>query len=200
MEFKKYLQILKGGRRQIFLTTLTVTLLAFLTPQLLAQQYEINFSVYITKKTKKLSQEFEYDQYYALKAKEKLGKFIEEYLKNPAVKSKILTRAEISSNDYFLPLRRHFFQAYSLSSQEVQVNFKMKNPNKAEKVATETLKKLNAIFKALFSNKDQTQYQLKRSPVALTKSGFSPAFSSLLGATGGIFLGIFIVLFRHYLN
>lgn len=200
MELKEYFKILKQQKQQIILITLIITFLAFLGPLLTPQQYEINFSLYITKETKKTSSEYEYDQHYALKAKEEIGKFIEEYLKNPTVSSEILNKANLNSKSHSLLFRRHFFQVHSLSSQEVQVNYKLKKPDRAEKIATETQKKLKKILKELFSENDNTIYQLKRSSVAISKAGFSPKVNSLLGATAGIFLGVFIALFRHYLR
>lgn len=200
MELKDYLQILKKAKTQIFLTTLAVILIVFLASVLIPSHFEASFSVYITKESQSTTSEFEYDQYYSLQAKDELSKFVEQYLKNPAVSSEILRKADVSPEDYFLPLRRHFFQVYALSSQEVQINFKLKTPDKAEKVAAKTHTKLNETFRELFSKKDQTQYQLKRSRISLARAGFSPALNSLLGAIGGAFLGVFIALFRHYLQ
>jgi capsular polysaccharide biosynthesis protein len=200
VELKDYLQILKEARTQIFLTTLGVVLIAFLVTVFIPSHFEGSFSVYITKETQESTPEFEYDQYYALKAKDELSKFVEEYLKNPAVSSEILKKADVNPEDYFLPLRRHFFQVYALSSQEVQINFKLKTPDKAEKVAAKTHSKLNETFRELFSKKDKTQYRLKRSRVNLARAGFSPALNSLLGAIAGAFLGVFVALFRHYLQ
>lgn len=199
MELRDYFQILKKYQKTIILTVLIVVGLTLIYEFVVPPKYEATFSLLITKEKSQQTEDFQYDQYYATKTQEKIGKFIKQYLKNPAIVAQIYKQAGIKHFPYQSPRQlRNALRVYPVSAQEVRIIFSLKDPEKIAKVANIIHQELAEKIQTFYPQKEQATYNLQKTKIYTTQAGLRLTLKIIIAVIFGIILGIFIALFAYY--
>jgi capsular polysaccharide biosynthesis protein len=163
--------------------------------------FETSLFLNITRAGKQISDGYKYDNFYRLQADEKFAETIVKWLESPRVVTDI--NNEVGKNTESLSLKQlaKFFQANKLSSQVVSVKFSAPDKKTAEKIAV-------AVFNILKKNTDQLNedqkedawFEIKAQDPIIIQTTFDYKIIFLVSLLVGVFLGFWVVLFRHYLE
>lgn len=200
MELTTYLKIIKKNFDIITYTTFIVVGLALTITFLLPETYRGDFSLFIVKDRIQQTEDYKYDQFYAVKTQEKIGEFIEQYLQNPQTSSAILKQAGVENIDYSSRRAlRNAIRVTPVSAQEVKITLKLKQKEKIEKTADIVYQNTAQKIKSLYPADNETQYTVEKSTTLVTTGGPSLKINLIIAAIAGIFSGVLATFFRHYL-
>lgn len=199
MELKEYIQIIKRGKLLFFGVWLAVVVFVLAWFVSRPVSYDVSMPVEISRAGQEKTQDYTYDQFYRLSADEKYAETISSWLSDPSVVNEIFSGAGIIGPNQSLRSLSKAFSADKLSSNYVQVRFRVKDKNDGSRVT-------QALQRVLEGKNEQMNKQAESSnwfslvfggPVMVINKTNYPAIT-LLSAIGGLILAIFAVLVREY--
>ena len=165
------------------------------------KKYEVNFSLLISQTETQETEEFKYDTYYALEAKDKIGDWLVAFLKSPENVSAILNNANFDDSDFRVYDFRNFFRPYKASAQSVGAIFYLRDSTGVGKIANSVLNAANKeLEKTYIPTEGDVRFEIKATnPLvsAKEKKILLTAFMSLVLAFG---LSVILILFKQYLT
>jgi capsular polysaccharide biosynthesis protein len=201
MELKEYFLIIKK-QLKLFLAVIIVIVLGTYAYFIFRPiSFDTSLFLNVTRAGNQVSDGYKYDDFYRLQADEKFAETIVQWLKNPRVVIDISSEAGRSVEGLSLAQLTKMFQVDKLSSQVVSVKFSASDRKTAEKTAA-------AVFEILKKNtenlnedqKENTWFEIKKEEPVIVQNNFNYGIVFLLSLAMGIFLGFWVVLFRHYLE
>lgn len=194
MELKEYIKIFKKNFNW-FLSTIGIVLFFGLLGQFtLGTWHKTELDLNITRTGYQSdTDEYRYDEFYRLQADERFADTVVQWISSKRIKEDITDK---SKGVDFTRLK-----AERLSSQMIKVSFLIKDKNQATKVSQVIASVLNDKTDELnLSQKNPNWFKiLVSSPVTYEyKIPLGRLIAMLL--VGGMFLGFWVVLIRHYLQ
>jgi capsular polysaccharide biosynthesis protein len=200
MELKQYARIIKNEKKLI-LTLMALTALAalgftYLTPV----HYEASVSLFLDRDGTQATDQFKYDGYYALQAKDLVASNVEKMLQSPQLVDAIYRQSAVDPSFRDIKSYKQRFTAHKLSSDYVEVGFTSKSRDDAGKLGKALVDTVN---QELRQEKDTSSQEIAffvqaGDPVILEKMS-DPLENGVLGLISGLFLGTFIAFLKHYL-
>jgi len=165
------------------------------------KKYEVNFSLLISQTETQETEEFKYDTYYALEAKDKIGDWLVAFLKSPENVSTILNDAGFDNSNFRVYDFRNFFRPYKTSAQSIGIVFYLKDLSFTKSIVNNTLLAANQELDKTYvpSNRD-VQFEIKATNLLLStkdNNAFLLIFISTLFSLG---LSVIFILFKEYLT
>lgn len=194
MELREYLKIFKDNYR-VFFIVMGIVLVMGLAAQLISRdKYKVELNLNVTRTSyQKDTSDYRYDEFYRLQADERFADTLVRWLGSEVIKNDILRE---SGNTSFEKLK-----AQRLSSQMIKVTFVIYDKDQAEKITRAVDKVLNDnVAKLNLEQKNPQWFKVLVSyPIV---NNYKIALVKLVGIllAGGLFLGFWAVLIRHYLK
>jgi len=200
MEFRELIESLK--RNWLLFLIVIILFLGLVSGIALTRpkKYEINFSLLISQTRTQQTQDFKYDTYYALEAKDKMGDYLVAFLKSPESVSSILDKADFSLKDFKTYDLRSFFAPYKASSQSIGVRFYLRNPSFAKNIINSLIEASNdSLAKTYIAQDKDASFEIKSTNplVSLKKQRLSLII--IISLFVGFILGVLIVLVKEYM-
>jgi len=201
MELKEYLKIIKKDFK-IFLAVISAVFVVVFSYFLFRPNiYDTSITMNITRIGSQQSLDYQYDNFYRLQADEKFAETIVEWLKSPRIVADTFERSDVkekgySQDDFFQSLRGE-----KRSSQVIFISFSSPTENSAQKLSLSIKNLLSETTENL--NKDQkedTWFGLVGEEPVVAKRRYNYPIIFLAALMGGVFLGFWIVMLRHYLR
>jgi capsular polysaccharide biosynthesis protein len=201
MELKEYIQIIKKDKSLFVGTILLAVLAVFVYHSLKPVSYATSLTLEITRKGAQTTADYKFDDFYRLQADERFGETIVQWLKSPAVVSKIFQTAGLDSSGMNLRALAGLIKADKLSSQLVSVSFSTKNMEESQKIYQAISKVLNDNTEKLnIEQKQDNWFIIKAQEPVIIKNKNNSLLSFLASLLAGMFIGFWAVLIRHYLK
>lgn len=200
MELGDYFKIIKKHYLLILVITILVGVSSFVFTLKRPVVYNTSLSLFITRSTSESTQDYKYDGYYAIKAAELFSDTVKQWLESPEVVLEIYKKAEVDLEIESLKKLAKIFKAYKMSPQYVEVRFKAKEKEKAQKISSVIPSVLqNKVQQLTWNSRDLAFYIRAANPV-IVENRPKPLFNGLIGLVSGFVLGIFVVFFGVYLG
>ncbi len=199
MELREYVKIVRKGSKLIIAVSVVTGLSAFLFSTMRPIKYEVSLSLFVKKVGTQQTDDFKYDNYYALKAADIIADSIEKWLKSPSVVDAIYQEAGIDRS--FRNIREYTkrFSAKKMASNYVEVRFKAGSQQEAEKISSAIVKVVKMKTETLEgSKKEETGYSIESESPVIVKDKVDIFFNLLIGLACGLILGTFIVFAKEY--
>lgn len=193
MEFKELLLIFKKYQTIFFSVVIAFVFLGAVFFLFQPAKNVADFTLNVTRIGTQKTDAYHFDDFYRLQADERFADTVTRWLmSSPRTVVDIADEAKVA---------RVGFSAERLSSQMIRVKYQVANKNEAQKIASATLKVLNAQTQEL--NRDQQEenwFVLSGGEPVTTDARLSFAKLFLASLALGVFFGFWGVLWRHYLG
>jgi len=200
MELRDYLKIIKKHYLLILLVTILAGASSFVFTLASPVIYDTSLSLFITPSASQDTQDYKYDGYYAIKASELFSDTVKQWLESPEVVVEIYKKAEIDLELTSLRKLRKIFSAYKMSPQYVEVRFKAKNKEEAQKVTNTIPLVLQGKTHELTGAAKDVSFNIRGANPVIVENIPKPLLNSLIGLISGFVLGVFIVFFKEYFH
>jgi capsular polysaccharide biosynthesis protein len=201
MTLKKIFKIINKEKKLIISIIVFSFFITIIPIFLINSKYEINFSLLISQTKTQETNEFKYDTYYALKAKDEIGNYVIGLLKSPEQINKILINSKLDLKDFTPYNFRIFFRSFKISSQSIGIIFYLENPQKSSAIVKNTTKLINQeIEKTYQPNEKDTVFQVKATDPLIFLRKKHILLNFILVFIVSFIIAILIVLFKEYLK
>ncbi|MFZ2153848.1 MAG: hypothetical protein WAV16_01340 [Candidatus Moraniibacteriota bacterium] len=194
MELREYIKIFKENYK-VFLITLGLVCLVGSVGQLLrVNKYKVELDLNVTRTGyQKETNEYRYDEFYRLQADERFADTVVRWLGSEVIKNEINKKIGTAQFEKL--------KAERLSSQMIRVSFVVANKEWSQSVASAIDTVINTKISELNLEQKNPQWfrVLVSYPIA-SQAGIGLTNLILAWLSGGIFLGVWAVLIRHYLK
>lgn len=163
--------------------------------------YEVSLLLNVTRDGIQNTETYRYDDFYRLQADERFADTVVRWLQNPRIVSNVFNETGKVSGDVDLGMLSKVFDAKRLSSQMIDVRFDAESARDAQDISVAITQVINKETKSLnqYQKEDSWFKIIGDEPVIKeNKTNWKdilPIFSAL-----GVFLGIWVVLIKHYLT
>jgi capsular polysaccharide biosynthesis protein len=201
MELKEYWNIIKKDRKAFFLV---VTLMVFASMAYFAFRpvsYDVSLALSITRSGIQETNDYRYDDFYRLQADEKFAETVVEWLKNPRIVMDIYTKAGMNMDRFSLGQLSKMLKSEKLSSQIVSVSFSSSDDISAKKISDAIAVIVEKNVEVLNENQNEETWfrVIAQSPVIVKNQG-TIWLIFVFPMLAGIFVGLWVVMIRHYLK
>lgn len=200
MELKEYFLIIQKQIKLFLAVVVVVVVSIFIYFIFRPVFFDTSLFLNITRAGNQISEGYKYDNFYRLQADEKFAETITQWLKSPRVVFDINKEAEIANIENLnLKQLTRVFQADKLSAQIVSVKFSAPDKKTAEKLALAIPVVLKKNINQLNEDqKENTWFEIKTDDPVIMKNNPDMGIIFLVSLALGLFLGFWVVLFRHY--
>ncbi len=201
MEIGEYIQILKNQKYFFAKIVLATIILAFAYFLLRPITYEASLVLNITRQGSQETSDYKFDDFYRLQADEKFAETVVQWLKSPRTVADIYADAGLQPKKLSMRQLAGSLHPEKLSSQIVSVAFLAPNEESAQKISRAIV---NVIIKNTSElNKNQqenTWFEVMSHRPVIAMRDFDPLLILFFSFSGGVFLGFWAAMFRHYLK
>ncbi|MGW8185163.1 MAG: hypothetical protein ACWGHO_03585 [Candidatus Moraniibacteriota bacterium] len=194
MELRRYLKIFKDNYRA-FLITIGIVLVVGLAFQLLSKEkYRVEMDLNVTRTGyQKDTTDYRYDEFYRLQADERFADTVVRWLGSKVIRNDI--EKETNGAEF------EKLKAERLSSQMIRVSFTVVDKNQSQKI-TEAIDGVlnNKVSELNLEQKNPQWFKVLVSYPVISEQKINPLLLLVIFLSGGIFLGFWVVLIRHYLK
>lgn len=193
MELKEYIKIFKKNYKIFFITLGLILIAGSVVNSVLKTSYKVEVDLNITRTGyQKETTDYRYDEFYRLQADERFADTVVRWLGSAVVINDILK----DSNSNFEKIK-----AQRLSSQMIKVSFLVVNKNQAEKVTKAMDDVLNKKTAELNGEQNNPNwFKILTSYPIVKEYKITWLKLEVMLLLGGIFLGIWAVFIKHYLE
>jgi uncharacterized protein involved in exopolysaccharide biosynthesis len=163
--------------------------------------FEVSLLLNVTRSGIQSTDAYRYDDFYRLQADERFADTIVRWLENPRIVTNIFNETGVISGGIDLGKLSKAFEAKRLSSQVIDVRYASNSAREAQDTSEALVKTINQEIKLLnqYQKEDSWFKVVGDEPVIkeykVNWNSVLPIFIAL-----GIFLGIWVVLIKHYLT
>ncbi len=199
MELKEYITIIKKEFKLIIIVSILTSLSAFLFSTIKPALYETSITLAINKNKTQNTNDFKYDGYYALQTSEMLADTIVEWTKSPTIVSSIYQKAGVNQDFKNIKSYSKKFTAKKMSSQHIEVKFKIDTRDTAEKISLATIETISEKIKILEKNSgEEIAFSVTSENPVIIENKPDAFLNLFIGLFSGMILGIFIVFGKRY--
>lgn len=194
MELKEYLKIFKDNYRAFFITIGIVLVIGLVFQLLSGEKYRVEMDLNVTRTGyQKDTTDYRYDEFYRLQADERFADTVVRWLGSKVIRNDI---EKETKGTQFEKLK-----AERLSSQMIKVSFIVEDRNQAQKI-TEVIDRVlnNKVSELNLEQKNPQWFKVLVSYPVISEQKINPMLLLAIFLSGGIFLGFWVVLIKHYLK
>ncbi|MFA5777012.1 MAG: hypothetical protein WC906_01050 [Parcubacteria group bacterium] len=163
--------------------------------------YEVSLLLNVTRTGIQSTDNYRYDDFYRLQADERFADTVVRWLQNPRIVTNIYNEVGKMSGGIDLKTLSKIFKVQRLTSQAISVEFSSESARDAQNISEAITKIINS------ESKNLNQYQKEDSWFKIIGDEpvikeYKVTWSDVLpiSIVLGIFLGIWVMLIRHYLK
>lgn len=201
MELKECAGIFKKHIKVFLLTVVLALIGGYVFCLARPVNFKSSLTLNVTRIGTQETDDYKYDDFYRLQADEKFSDTVVRWLGSPRVATNILNDAGITTSGMGARKISNFFKAQRLSSQTIQITYYAFSLPAAQKISNSVVKILDRQTEEL--NKFQreiTWFKVLGSDPVIMENKLNLSYVMLLSLALGIFLGIWAVFIRHYLE
>lgn len=201
MSPKNYLKVIADHKGTIIASLILVGVFAFIFALLIPKSYDATISLSIHRINREETEDFQYDNYYAIQAAELLTNTVVNWLATPDIALAIFDKAGVAVDvEGFAKLSRKF-RARQLSSHVARVEFRYKDYDGAIKLANSLVEVIRDKVKEIEkTSKNLPSFDLQASSPIVLQHKINPLLAGTLGLVCGLFLGIGLAFLFEYLK
>lgn len=195
---RNYPQIIASRKKLILLVAVLCTILSFIFVKIYPTTYTASTLLSIYRVNKEATEDFQYDNYYAIKAAEFVGNTVVGRLQSPEAILEIYKKAKLDRDiDIFHEVKK--FRPKQLSSHLIKVRITDQSQEKAEKLAKAMAEVINDEVKKLeVDPKKQNSFEIAAEGPIISTNKYNPHLVTALGLICGLFLGIGLTFLFEY--
>jgi capsular polysaccharide biosynthesis protein len=201
MELKEYLQIFKKNSKLFFAVIFFVILAVFIF--FLSQDvfYNTSLTLNISRQGIQDTQDYRFDHFYRLQADEKFSETVVEWLKSPRIVADIYSGSGLNIQNLNSKKLSGLISAEKRSSQMVAVNFSAPNPDIAQKISAGIFEVISQNIQNLNeAQKEGDWFKIIAGKPVIVKNNPNYLIIFAISFLVGLFLGFWVVMFKHYLE
>lgn len=201
MEAKKYIAIFHKYQKSFWITVGVCVLVGVSWQYTQREAVVANLTLNVTRLGSERTTDYQYHDFYRLQADERFADTVVRWLGSPRIISDIFEQVQTQMTQRGSRPLAQVFEAQRLSSQMIQVTYNAENVSAAQAIAHALLTRINAETSAL--NKDQQEaawFVIVGDAPVMSDARVSMALVLALTLSLGVFLGFWMVLFRHYFS
>ena len=199
MSPKNYLKVISDHKVVVIVCVILVGLLASIFTQLVPKSYDATLTLSVHRINREKTEDFQYDNYYAIQAAELLTDTIVNWLATPDVAIAIYDKAGITPDvEGFAKLSRKF-RARQLSSHVARVWFNYKDQEGTDKLAASLVGVVQDRVKNIektFQNKPS--FGIQTSSPIVVQHKIDPILAGVCGLVSGLLVGIGLAFLFEY--
>ncbi|MEW6407843.1 MAG: Wzz/FepE/Etk N-terminal domain-containing protein [Patescibacteria group bacterium] len=195
---KNYLQIIISHKKLILFVAALCAIFSFIFVKVYPTTYTASTLLSIHRVNKEVTEDFQYDNYYAIQAAEFVGNTVVSLLQSPEAILEIYKKAKLDRDiDIFHEVKK--FRPKQLSSHLVKVKITNQSQEKAEKLAKATVAVINDKVKKLeVDPQKQNSFEIGAQGSVISTNKYNPYLVTALGLICGLFLGVGLAFLGEY--
>lgn len=163
--------------------------------------YQVSLLLNVTRTGIQATDNYRYDDFYRLQADERFADTVVRWIENPRLVTNVYNETGMISGGIDLSELSKFFDAKRLSSQAIEVNFTAKSAVEAQNLSENLVKAINSEIKNLNQfQKEESWFKIIGDEPVIKEYKITWKSVLLISIVLGIFLGIWVVLIKHYLT
>lgn len=163
--------------------------------------YQVSLLLNVTRTGIQATDNYRYDDFYRLQADERFADTVVRWIENPRIVTDVYNETGMISGGIALSELSKFFDAKRLSSQAIDVNFTAKSAVEAQNLSENLVKAINSEIKNLNQfQKEESWFKIIGDEPVIKEYKITWKNVLLISIALGIFLGIWVVLIKHYLT
>jgi capsular polysaccharide biosynthesis protein len=163
--------------------------------------YEVSLLLNVTRSGIQTTDTYRYDDFYRLQADERFADTVVTWLKNPRIVTNIYNEAGKISGGIGLSELAGAFKVKRTSSQAISVSFKAESAREAQDLSESMTKAINNEIKSLNQyQKEENWFKIVGEEPVIKEYKITWNTVLPISIMLGIFLGIWVVLIKHYLK
>lgn len=163
--------------------------------------YQVSLLLNVTRTGIQSTDNYRYDDFYRLQADERFADTVVRWIENPRIVTDVYNETGMISGGIALSELSKFFDAKRLSSQAIEVNFTAKSAVEAQNLSENLVKAINSEIKNLNQfQKEESWFKIIGDEPVIKEYKITWKNVLLISIALGIFLGIWVVLIKHYLT
>lgn len=163
--------------------------------------YQVSLLLNVTRTGIQATDNYRYDDFYRLQADERFADTVVRWIENPRLVTNVYNETGMISGGIDLSELSNFFDAKRLSSQAIEVNFTAKSAVEAQNLSENLVKAINSEIKNLNQfQKEESWFKIIGDEPVIKEYKIIWKNVLLISIVLGIFLGIWVVLIKHYLT
>ena len=163
--------------------------------------YQVSLLLNVTRTGIQATDNYRYDDFYRLQADERFADTVVRWIENPRLVTNVYNETGMISGGIDLSELSKFFDAKRLSSQAIEVNFTAKSAVEAQNLSENLVKAINSEIKNLNQfQKEESWFKIIGDEPVIKEYKITWKNVLLISIALGIFLGIWVVLIKHYLT
>lgn len=191
---KKYWYILL-----IFVVVITGSALLFRKSQPVS--YEASRALTIARGNLQQTDDYKYDNYYAIQASELFGRTVVGWLETPSLVLDIYNASGVATPSSDLNALSNKFKATRLAPQVIQVEFSESNPENARKVSDAVVTIMQReVEKVNAASQEDAYFTLQKTDTVVNEKSKQYPMVGLVSFLVGLFLGYNALLLVHYIK
>lgn len=199
MSPKNYLKVISDYKVLVVVCVVLVGLLAFIFAWLTPKSYDAALTLSVHRINREKTEDFQYDNYYAIQAAELLCNTVVNWLATSDVALSIFDKADIAPDVEGLAKLSRKFKARQLSSHAARVEFRYKDQEGANKLATSLINVVQDKVKNIEkTSKDEPSFGIQASSPIVMEHKIDPLLASVCGLVCGLFVGIGLAFLFEY--
>lgn len=200
MNIKTYFGVIKKGKWMIVVVTLIVAAAATVFSMVAPPRYESATTLTVSRVNREASEDFQYDNYYAIQSAEFVSNTVSGMLAAPDVVQRIYDVAGVESDDS-IQAKTKSISARQKTSHLISLSVKRSSQEEADSIIQATEEVLRNRVEALEVTKNsENAFTLTGGDIIRTTLVYSPVIVFISSLISGLFLGVGFVFLKHYLS
>lgn len=196
---KNYLKVISDHKGVVIACVVLVGLLAFIFAMLVPKSYDATLTLSIHRINREKTEDFQYDNYYAIQAAELLCNTVVNWLATSDVALAIYDKAGVAVDVEGISKLSRKFRARQLSSHTARVIFNYKDQEGANKLAASLIDVVQDKVKNIEkTSKDEPSFRIQASSPIVIQHKIDPILACLCGLICGLFIGVGLVFLFEY--
>jgi capsular polysaccharide biosynthesis protein len=163
--------------------------------------YQVSLLLNVTRTGIQATDNYRYDDFYRLQADERFADTVVRWIETPRIVTDVYNETGMISGGIALNELSNFFGAKRLSSQAIEVNFTAKSAVEAQNLSENLVKAINSEIKNLNQfQKEESWFKIIGDEPVIKEYKITWKNVLLISIALGIFLGIWVMLIKHYLT
>lgn len=201
MELRELLAVLRGHRNQYLGIILVFVFVALVWQKEQPVSYQATLLMNIGRAGASETTDYTYDSFYRLQADERFADTVVRWLSTPRVVEDIYKEAQLNSASLGIKDLSRAFTAGRLSSQVISVQYRSENEKRLENLAQAAVTVLNRYTDTLNTNeREKSWFVIIGSDPVIRDGRVSLGLALMVGFLVGLFVGFWVVLFKHYFS
>ncbi len=195
-----YFKVMWKHKTLIIVVAVLVGIVAFVASYLIPTTYDALSTLSVSKVNREATEDFKYDNFYAIQASELLGNTVVSWFKTPDFVSEVYEQAGVEPTEDLNKLAKSF-KAKQNSSHTVEVRVSNLDKDTAQKLIDGMIVVIeNRVGAIELTSADEPSFGVQSSLPLVFEKKYSPYLVGGIGLVCGLLLGIGIAFIAFYLK